>query len=95
MRLQELLKSPTKTDVKIVVRQLDFVEGNRYRVKCTNVDIIIIVIIIVTCIISEMLRDIKQSGEIHLIVDCQLERISQVLKVSKPNKSSFKGQWTE
>ena len=92
MRLQELLKSPTKTDVKIVVRQLDFVEGNRYRVQCTHVDIIIIVIIIVTCIISEMLRDIKQSGEIHLIVDCQLERISQVLKVSKPNKSSFKGQ---
>ena len=29
MRLQELLKSPTKTDVKIVVRQLNFVEGNR------------------------------------------------------------------
>ena len=30
MRLQELLKSPTQTDIKIVVRQLNFLDGNRY-----------------------------------------------------------------
>jgi hypothetical protein len=29
MRLQELLKSPTQTDIKIVVRQLNFLDGNR------------------------------------------------------------------
>ena len=33
-------------------------------------------------VFSEILRDIKQSGEIHLVVDCQLERVGQVLKVS-------------
>jgi hypothetical protein len=29
-----------------------------------------------------ILREVKQSGEIHLVVDCGLEKIGQLLKVS-------------
>jgi hypothetical protein len=29
-----------------------------------------------------ILREVKQSGEIHLVVDCSLERIGQLLKVT-------------
>ena len=30
---------------------------------------------------SELLQEVKQSGEIHLVLDCQLENLSQLLKV--------------
>ena len=31
---------------------------------------------------SELLQEVKQSGEIHLVLDCQLENLSQLLKVN-------------
>ena len=33
------------------------------------------------CFFSEILREVKQTGEIHLVVDCNLEHIGQFLKV--------------
>ena len=29
-----------------------------------------------------ILREVKQSGEIHLVLDCGLEKITQLLKVT-------------
>ncbi|XP_023339114.1 glutamate receptor ionotropic, kainate 2 [Eurytemora carolleeae] len=57
MRLQELLKSPTETDIKIVVKQLNFQDGNK-----------------------EILREVKQSGEIHIVLDCSHLRVQSLLK---------------
>eukprot|EP00094_Tigriopus_californicus_P003973 TCALIF_03827-PA protein Name:"Similar to GRIK2 Glutamate receptor ionotropic, kainate 2 (Macaca fascicularis)" AED:0.16 eAED:0.16 QI:0/0.7/0.45/1/0.8/0.81/11/0/556 len=57
VRLQELLKSPTQSDVRIVVRQLP--NDDDYR---------------------SLLKDVKKSGEIHIVLDCSTEKIQTVLK---------------
>ena len=59
VRLQELLKSPTNSDIKIVVRQLNFKDNDDNK---------------------KILREVKQSGEIHLVLDCDHDKIRTVMK---------------
>jgi hypothetical protein len=33
-------------------------------------------------VFRRILREVKQSGEIHLVVDCSVEKITQLLKAS-------------
>ncbi|XP_071747530.1 glutamate receptor ionotropic, kainate 2 isoform X1 [Lepeophtheirus salmonis] len=57
MRLQELLKSPINSDVKISVRQLPI--NDDYRA---------------------LLKEVKKTGEVHIILDCSFEKIQTILK---------------
>ena len=59
IRLQELLKSPTDSDLRTVVHQLSFED------KDDN---------------KKILREVKKSGAVHIVLDCQLEKLRTVLK---------------
>ena len=41
-------------------------------------------------VFSEILKEVKQTGEIHLVVDCRLERIGQLFKVE--NRTAVQGR---
>ena len=64
MRLQELLKSPTQSDVKIAVRQLPEDGAPEEEIK-------------------RLLRDVKKTGEVNIVLDCDTERIQSVLKAAQ------------
>ena len=64
MRLQELLKSPTQSDVKIAVRQLPEDGAPEEEIK-------------------RILRDVKKTGEVNIVLDCATERIQSVLKAAQ------------
>ena len=59
IRLQELLKSSTDSDLRTVVHQLSFED------KDDN---------------KKILREVKRSGAVHIVLDCQLEKLRTVLK---------------
>ena len=75
VRLQELLKAPTQSDVKIVVRQLIFKDDkNKYeKVKSLYHSLLFFTF-------RELLKEIKQSGEIHLVLDCDFDKVEWILK---------------
>ena len=59
IRLQELLKSSTDSDLRTVVHQLSFED------KDDN---------------KKILREVKRSGAVHIVLDCELEKLRTVLK---------------
>ena len=59
VRLQELLKASTDSDLRTIVHQLSF-DG-----KDDN---------------KKILREVKKSGAVHIVLDCELENIRSVLK---------------
>ena len=62
--MQELLKSPTQSDVKIAVRQLPEDSAPEEEIK-------------------RILRDVKKTGEVNIVLDCATERIQSVLKAAQ------------
>ena len=86
VRLQELLKAPTQSDVKIVVRQLSFKEDknrwellplfSRFNLKIShNNKYLWDEVKYYINITREILKEIKQSGEIHLVLDCDFDMV--------------------
>lgn len=67
VRLQELLKSPTQSDVKIAVRQLPEDSAPEDEIK-------------------RLLRDVKKTGEVNIVLDCATERIQSVLKAAQQGR---------
>ena len=65
VRLQELLKSPTQSDVKIAVRQLPEESAHAEEE------------------VKRLLRDVKKTGEVNIVLDCATERIQSVLKAAQ------------
>ena len=59
VRLQELLKASTDSDLRTIVHQLSF-DG-----KDDN---------------KKILREVKKSRAVHIVLDCELENIRSVLK---------------
>ena len=69
VRLQELLKSPTQSDVKIAVRQLPEESAHAEEE------------------VKRLLRDVKKTGEVNIVLDCATERIQSVLKAAQQASS--------
>ena len=59
IRLQELLKSSTDSDLRTVVHQLSFEDKDENK---------------------KILREVKKSGAVHIVLDCKLEQLRTVLK---------------